>query len=61
MCVNVFQDKKKRKCVAGSLYIIKLNTCNKVKNDKNVGIKHGSYDRVLQKRRSYNLCGEKVL
>ena len=44
-------DKKKRMCVAGSLHILKLNTCNKDKNDKNVGLKHGSYARVLQKRR----------
>ena len=51
MCVSEIEDKKKRRCVAGSLYILKLNTCNKVKNDKNVGIKHASYDRVLQKRR----------
>ena len=49
MCLSVLQDKKKRRCVAGSLHILKLNTCNKV--NKNVGVKHGSYERVLQKRR----------
>jgi len=49
MCLSVIQEKKKRVCVAGSLHILKLNTCNKVL--KNVGIKHGSYARVLQKRR----------
>ena len=49
MCLSVI-DKKKRVCVAGSLHILKLNTCNKVKN-VGVGIKNGSYARVLQKRR----------
>ena len=51
MCLSVFQDKKKRICVAGSLHILKLNSCNKVKNDKNVGVKHDSYARFLQKKR----------
>jgi len=51
MCASDIEEEKKRRCVAGSLYILKLNTCNKVKNNKNVGIKHGSYARILQKRR----------
>ena len=54
MCLSVIVDKKKRLCVAGSLHILKLNTCNKVKN-ANVGVKNGSYARVLQKRRCINV------
>ena len=49
MCISEIEEKKKRRCVAGSLYILKLNTCNKVL--KNVDKKHASYDRVLQRRR----------
>lgn len=54
MCLSVFQDKKKRMTVAGSLYVLKLNNCNKVKNTKNEGVKHSSYERVLQRKRCLN-------
>ncbi len=53
MCLSVFQDKKKRVCVAGSLNILRLNTCNKV--IKNTGLKHGSYERFLQRKRCIKL------
>lgn len=32
-------------------FLSKLNTCNRTVNKKNDGIKHESYERVLQKRR----------
>lgn len=32
-------------------FLLKINTCNSTLNKTNEGIKHGSYDRVLQKRR----------
>jgi hypothetical protein len=51
MCLSVFQDKKKRMCVASSLHVLKLNNCNNVTNNKNEGKKHGSYERVLQRKR----------
>ena len=56
MCISVFQNKKKRTCVAGSLYILKLNSCNKVNhinenNYNNVGLKHDSYARFLNTKR----------
>ena len=50
MCLSVFQDKKKRMTVFSSLYVLNLNTFNKVKKG-NVGVKHGSYERVLQSKR----------
>jgi len=31
-------------------FLLKLNTCSRTVNNKNVGIKHASYERVLQKR-----------
>lgn len=57
MCLSVFQDKKKRMCVASSLYVLKLNNCNKVnsnKIDQKLDQKHGSYERVLQRKRCLN-------
>ena len=51
MCLSVFQDKKKRMCVAASLHVLKLNNCNSVINNKNVGVKHNSYARFLQRKR----------
>jgi hypothetical protein len=58
MCVTLFQEiyKKKRVCVAGSLYILKVNNCNNVNhiNEENYnkcGLKNGSYARVLQRKR----------
>ena len=52
MCLSVFQNKKKRVCVAGSLHILKLNSCNKVNNKINKqDFKHASYERFLQKKR----------
>jgi hypothetical protein len=32
-------------------FLLKINTCNRNLQKKNEGIKHGSYERVLQKRR----------
>ncbi len=57
MCLSVFQDKKKRRCVASSLYVLKLNNCNKVNSNKvnqKLDQKHGSYERVLQRKRCLN-------
>ena len=57
MCLSVFQDKKKRMCVVSSLYVIKLNNCNKVnsnKIDQKLDKKHNSYERVLQRKRCLN-------
>lgn len=56
MCLDVIQNKKKRMCVAGSLYILKINNCNKVNhiNEPNYdkcGLKHDSYARFLQRKR----------
>ena len=55
MCLSVFQDKKKRRCLASSSYVLNLNTFNKVKNTTNEGVKHGSYERVLQSKRCKTL------
>ncbi len=35
-----------------SMYILKLNTCARNINNTNVGKKHSSYARVLQRRRA---------
>jgi hypothetical protein len=35
-----------------SMQTLKLNTCARTINNTNVGIKHASYARVLQRRRS---------
>lgn len=35
-----------------SMFTLKLNTCARTVNNTNVGNKHGSYHRVLQKRRA---------
>lgn len=35
-----------------SMFTLKLNTCARTINTTNVGAKHSSYQRVLQKRRS---------
>ena len=35
-------------------FLLKINTCNRKVTKTNEGIKHGSYERVLQKRRA---CG----
>ena len=54
MCLSVFQDKKKRMTVASSLYLLKLDNCNKVnsnKVDQKLDKKHSSYERVLQRKR----------
>ena len=57
MCISVLQENdkdKKKKCVAGSLHILKLNTCNKVNNNKvnkNPDLNYASYERFLQKKR----------
>lgn len=32
-------------------FLLMLKTCNRTVNKTNEGIKHGSYERVLQKRR----------
>jgi hypothetical protein len=32
-------------------FLLKIQTCNRNLNKTNEGIKHGSYNRVLQKRR----------
>ena len=36
---------------SASMSILRYNTCNRNINIHNEGIKHGSYERVLQKRR----------
>ena len=58
MCISMLQEKdksndKKKKCVAASLHILKLNTCNKVNNkvNKNTHLNYASYERFLQKKR----------
>ena len=64
MCISILQEKdkskdKKKKCVAASLHILKLNTCNKVNNNvnkvnkvnKNPDLNYASYERFLQKKR----------
>ena len=33
-----------------SMYTLRLNTCSRTINNTNVGNKHGSYERVLQRR-----------
>jgi hypothetical protein len=45
-------------------FLLKLNTCNRSIQKKNEGIKHGSYERVLQNRRKCSfvkLTGKKSI
>jgi hypothetical protein len=54
MCLSVLQNKKKRVTVASSLFVLKVNNCNNVnsnKVDQKLDKKHGSYERVLQRKR----------
>ncbi len=38
--------------IPSSMHTLKLNTCARTINNTNVGKKHGSYARVLQRRRA---------
>lgn len=38
-------------CRPSSMFTLKLNTCARTINNTNEGKKHGSYERVLQRRR----------
>jgi hypothetical protein len=43
-----------------SLYLLKLQSCNKRINNTNVGIKHDSYQRYLQKLRGTCNISKKI-